>query len=71
MRMATGKIVDGKAVIEGEPFKEGTVVTVLATDDEETFDLSPEQEAELARRMEDVRKGNFVDGDEFIRRHLS
>lgn len=67
MRMATGKVVGGKVVVEGEPFKEGSTVTVLAPDSDESFDLSPEDGAELARRMAEVRKGNFVDGDELLR----
>jgi len=38
MKVATGKIVDGKVVLEGEPLAEGSVVTVLARRDDETFD---------------------------------
>jgi hypothetical protein len=29
MRVATGRVVDGKVVLEGEPFTEGAVVTVV------------------------------------------
>lgn len=67
MRMATGKVVGGKVVVEGEPFEEGTTVTVLGLDGDQAFELSPEDEAELVRRMAEVRKGNFVDGDELLR----
>lgn len=70
-RVAAGKVVGGKVVVEGEPFEEGATVAVLALADDDAFDLSPEQEAELIRRMEEVRQGNYVDGDEFIRRHLT
>jgi hypothetical protein len=71
MKMATGKVIGGKVVVEGEALTEGASVTVLTAENEEPFGLSPEQEAELVHRMEDVRNGNFVEGDEFIRRHLS
>ena len=47
MKMATGKVVGGKVVLEGVSLEEGTSVTVLAKDDEAGFDLTPEQEAEL------------------------
>ena len=47
MRVATGKVIDGRVVVEGTAFDEGAVVTILARDDDETFDLSPEQEAEV------------------------
>jgi hypothetical protein len=67
MRMATGKVVGGKVVVEGDPLEEGSTVTVLAREGDETFELSPADEAELARRMAEVRKGNFVDGDELLR----
>jgi hypothetical protein len=42
MKVATGKVVDGKVILEGVSFAEGTSVTVLARDDE-GFELTPEQ----------------------------
>ena len=30
MRIATGKVVGGKVVVEGSPFEEGAQVTVIA-----------------------------------------
>lgn len=67
MRMSKGRVVGGKVVIEGEPLEEGAVVTVLAPDPDERFELNPDDEAELLRRMADIRKGNFVDGDDVLR----
>ena len=71
MKMARGKVVSGKVVVEGERLEEGETVTVLIHDDEETFELDSKEEAELLRTLDDVDKGSVVDGDEFIRRHLS
>src|SRR5205823_4744653 len=47
MKIATGKVVGGKVIVEGVTLEEGTSVTVLAKDDEGGFTLSPEEEAEL------------------------
>ena len=35
MNVATGTVVEGKVVLEGEPLAEGAVVTVVARDDDE------------------------------------
>lgn len=66
MKLVTGKVVGGKVVVEGESLLEGSTVTILAQEDDETFELSSRDEAELARRLDEVRKGNFVDGDELL-----
>jgi hypothetical protein len=68
MKLVHGKVVGGKIEVEGEPLKEGSKVIVLAQeDDEATFELSPRDEAELARRIEEVEKGRSVAGDELLR----
>ncbi len=68
MKLATGRVVGGKVVIEGEPLQEGATVTVLAHEDNETFELGPQEEAELLHAIEQVKNGKFVDGDEFFGR---
>jgi hypothetical protein len=67
MKLVTGKVVGGKIEFEGEPLKEGATVTILANDDSETFELSAEQETELARRIEAVERGRSIDGEELLR----
>jgi len=62
----TGKVVGGKIEVEGERLKEGSTVTVLAQEDDETFELTAEQEAELSRRIQAVESGRFVNGDELL-----
>ncbi|MBA2593693.1 MAG: nucleotidyltransferase domain-containing protein [Pseudomonadota bacterium] len=42
MKVATGIVVDGNVVLEGEALAEGSTVTVLLREDPETFDLAPE-----------------------------
>ena len=47
MKIITGRVVNESIVVEGEKLEEGTKVTVLAKEDDETFQLSPQDEAEL------------------------
>ena len=42
MKIAAGRIVEGKVVLEGEPLAERSVVTVVAREDDEAFDVSLE-----------------------------
>ena len=67
MKLATGRVVGGKVLVEGEPLKEGTTVTLLAQEDDETFELGPSEEALLLDTIQSVKRGDFVDGDEFLR----
>lgn len=60
MRVATGKIIEGKVVLEGEPWAEGSVVTVVARDAEETFDVSPEEERALLEAIAQADRGQVV-----------
>lgn len=45
MRITTGKVRD--IDLEGEVLPEGSIVTVIARDDEEEFELEPNEEADL------------------------
>lgn len=42
MQVATGTVVGGKVVFEGDPLPEGAVVTILVREAEETFEVPPE-----------------------------
>lgn len=66
MRVTTGKVIEGKVVVEGLPLEEGAVVTVLARESEETFRLSPEEEAELLLSMEEADRGETVSLEEVL-----
>ena len=60
MKIITGHVVDGTIVVEGERLEEGTTVTVLAREDDETFQLSPQDEAELLVAIEQANRGDVV-----------
>ena len=64
MRVATGKVVGGKVVLEGEPLPEGSVVTVVARDEDETFDVSPDDERALLAAMAQADRGQVVSWEE-------
>jgi hypothetical protein len=60
MKLATGKVVQGKVVVEGDALPEGAIVTVLTTEDEGTFDVPPELEAELSESLAQAARGETV-----------
>jgi cell wall assembly regulator SMI1 len=68
MQLATGTVVGGKIVIEGEPLPEGTVVTILAREHDETFVVPPELEAELLESIAEAERGETISADELLRR---
>ena len=67
MRVATGKVVAGKVVLEGDPFEDGTPVAVIAAEDFESFELTPEQEAELLEAIAEADRGELVDAAVVLR----
>ncbi len=66
MRIVTGKVIEGKVVIDGAPFQEGARVTVIGADDSETFELGPEDEAALLSAIGEANHGEMVDGVELV-----
>jgi hypothetical protein len=68
MKVATGKVVGGKVVLEGADFAEGATVTVLAREDDELFEASPELEKALLQAIEETRRGDVVSGETLLSR---
>ena len=68
MQLATGTVVAGKIVVEGEPLPDGTVVTILAREADETFEIPPELEADLLASMAEADRGETVPADEVLQR---
>ena len=67
MRIATGKVVSGKVVVEGDPLEEGATVTVLAPEGEKSFELTEAQEAELLASIGEAETGSTVSGADLLR----
>ncbi len=68
MQLATGTVVDGKIVVEGEPFPEGAVVTILAREADEVFEVPPELEPELAESLAQAARGETIPAQEVLDR---
>lgn len=68
MQLATGTVVEGKVVVEGEPLPEGAVVTILVREADETFEVPPELEAELLESIAEADRGETISADELIER---
>jgi hypothetical protein len=67
MQIASGKVVDGRVVVEGD-LPEGAAVTVLiALEGEETFEVDPELEAVLLESIEQGRRGETIPAEELLR----
>ena len=54
MKIATGKVLGGKVVVEGAPLEEGTSVTVLARNAEPGFTLTEEEEVSTPNTADPV-----------------
>lgn len=68
MKIAIGRVVGGKVIVDGEPFAEGAVVTVVARDDDEVFDVSPEEEKALLAAIAEADRGEVVTWEELRER---
>jgi hypothetical protein len=68
MQLATGIVMDGKIIVEGEPLPDGTVVTILAREADETFEVPPELEAELLESIAEADRGETIPADELLQR---
>jgi hypothetical protein len=67
MRIAAGKVVNGRVEVDGE-LPEGVSVTVLAPEAEETFEADPETEQMLLEAIAQCRRGQVTPLKDFLRR---
>ena len=68
MQLAIGTVVGGKIVLEGDPLPEGAVVTILARETHETFEVPPELEAELDESLAQAARGETISADVLLKR---
>jgi len=67
MKLVTGKVVDGKVTLPEGEFAEGSAVAVFASEAGEPVLLSRAEEDALSESLQEIRSGNFVDGEDLIR----
>jgi hypothetical protein len=68
LNFSTGTVVGGKIVVEGESLPEGTVVTILSRETDETFVVPAELEAELVESIAQADRGETLSADQALRR---
>lgn len=66
MKLATGRVVNGRIEVDWNELPEGSVVGVIVPDDTAGFELSAEEEAELASALAESDRGEAVDAAEVI-----
>jgi hypothetical protein len=66
MQIASGKVVDGRVVVEAE-LPEGADVMLLALDGEETFEVDAELEAVLLESIAQGERGETISGEALLR----
>ncbi len=67
MRVSSGRVVAGHIVMEGEPLPDGTSVTVLARESDESFLLDPAAEAELLLSLAEADRGELIPAEDVMR----
>ena len=66
MQIASGKVIDGRVVIEAD-LPEGADVTLIALDGEETFEVSDELEAIILDSIAHGRRGDVISAEDLLR----
>jgi hypothetical protein len=66
MRVITGKVIGGRVVVEGESLEEGRIVTVLAPEGGETFELDSEAEALLLAAIAEGDRDEVISAAQLI-----
>jgi hypothetical protein len=67
MRVTSGKVVSGQIILEGEPLPDGAVVTVLAREADESFELDAAAEAELLLSLGEADRGELIPAEDVLR----
>ena len=63
MKVLTGKVVNGNVVVDDASLREGSLVTVVAAeDDADRLELTLEQEKHLQLSIAEADQGDVVDG---------
>lgn len=66
MKVATGRVINGRIEVDWSELPEGRTVGIVVPDDE-GFELSADEEAELVSALADADAGEPVDAAEVIR----
>jgi hypothetical protein len=59
-------VIDGQLDLPEGTLEEGVIVTLLVPEQDEGFELTDEQQEELARAIAEADRGEGVDGWQFL-----
>lgn len=68
MRIITGRVIDGKVVVEGGHLEEGSLVTVVASDTEASFVASAAEEQQLIESLAQCERGETITAEQLFAR---
>lgn len=68
MLITTGKVNNGVIQIDTKELPNGTTVTVLAHEGDETFELDATQEAELLAAIAEADRGELISSSELLQK---
>lgn len=68
MQVATGKVIDGKVVVDDIVLPEGTVVTIFAKDAEAVVRLPPSLQSELEEALDEADREAGVSAEKLFER---
>ena len=66
MKLLTAKVIDGQLDLPEGTLEEGVTVTLLVPEGDEDFELTEEQQADLAQALAEADRGEGVDGWQFL-----
>lgn len=66
MKVLTGTVVQGRVEVPVDSIAEGAHVMIVALEPGEPIRLTPEEEEELWTSFQQIRQGEYVDGDDLI-----
>jgi len=66
MIITTGRVHNGKIEIDSDSLPEGATVTVLAGEEDETFELSAADEVRLSAAIAQANRGEVVSVTELL-----
>ena len=67
MLINTGKVLGGIIKLDEKSLPEGAIVTVLAPEGDETFELRPEEEVQLLAAIAEAERGETTDASKVLK----
>lgn len=68
MLITSGRVNNGVIQIDGSDLPDGTMVTVIAHEGDETFEVDPAQEIELLAAIAEADRGESVNASKLLKR---